>query len=80
MFKISSKLEKHQHEYKSKTPTVKATLWSNKNLKTKFRAGMKFYIIYVKNLDEKVIAFEDKEQLIELNELHKRYDSIIAVL
>lgn len=70
LFKIPSKLEKHQADYKSNTPPVRASLWSNDNLKTKFRGGTKFYIIYVeesKELQTDVIAFETNKQLESLN-------------
>jgi DNA polymerase elongation subunit (family B) len=77
-FKIPSKLEKPQDAYLTITPAVKASLWSNINLKTKFRVGNKFYILYVKKLNNPVlnyknkiikiesIAFDSEDQLTEL--------------
>lgn len=69
-FKIPSKLEKSQSEYKANTPSVRASLWSNKKLNTNFRAGTKYYIIWVKKtkeIDTDVIAFDDESQLKGLN-------------
>jgi len=66
LFKSSSKLEKHQSEYKVNTPAVRSSLWSNKHLKTTFRGGTKFYTVYVeenKGVDIDVIAFDNVKQL-----------------
>lgn len=70
LFKIPSKLEKNQDEYKMNTPAVRSSLWSNKNIGTKFRGGTKYFIIYVKpnkNITTDVIAFETIDQLIGLD-------------
>lgn len=87
LFKIPSKLEKEK--YAVRTPAVKASEWSNKNLKTKFRQGTKFYIIYVAGIsDTNSIAFENAEQLKHLNitldkekyikDLYKKFDNLIS--
>lgn len=89
IFQLSSKLNKPITEYKSRTPAVRASNWSNKNLGTHFHAGTKFYILYLEkncNLDTDCIAFEDIEQLKQLNlkidkkkyvkDLHNKFDNI----
>lgn len=90
LFKISSKLEKQQNEYIANIPVKRATLWSNEKLKTKFRGGTKFYIMYVKenkDCNTDVIAFEDENQLKNLNieinkekyfeDLHSKLDNLV---
>jgi DNA polymerase elongation subunit (family B) len=70
LFKISSKLEKNQDKYKVRTPPVKGSLWSNGHLKTKFRGGTKFYLLYVtptNTVDTTVLAFEEEKQLEKLD-------------
>lgn len=90
MFKLSSKLEKHQKDYKVNTPAVRASLWSNKNIKTKFRGGTKFFILYVvptPEVNTDVIAFEEEDQINNikfkinkdkyLKDLFSKFDNLI---
>ena len=66
LLKLPTKLEKPIEEYKSKTPTIRGVLWSNRYLKTNFRAGNKFYGIYVipnRAINTDFICFENLEQL-----------------
>jgi len=66
MLKIPTKLEKPIEEYKSKTPTIRGVLWSNRYLKTNFRAGNKFFGIYTvpnRKVNTDFICFENVEQL-----------------
>jgi len=77
LFKMSSKLEKQPNQYlrtnkktgkqvQMNTPAIRAVTWSNEYLKTQFRGGTKFYLLYIEKLRETqpdVIAFEDVSQL-----------------
>jgi len=91
LFKLSSKLEKHQNEYKTNIPAKRSTLWSNEHLGTKFRGGTKFYILYINpniEINTDVIAFDDSEQLNKLKnisidkskylkDLYKKFNNLI---
>ena len=66
LLKLPTKLEKPIEEYKANTPTIRGVLWSNRYLKTNFRAGNKFFGIYVKSnskINENFVCFENISQL-----------------
>lgn len=64
---IPTPLRKPLSEYKSKTPAVRAVMFSNRNLKLAIRPGEKFFILYVKDVKgmpkTDAIAIRDEDDI-----------------
>jgi len=71
---IPNKLNKTTESYNQNIPKIRAVNWSNKNLKTQFRGGTKFYMIYVRGINTDVVCFEENEQL---NNIKINYDMVV---
>ena len=61
---IPTKLNKDIIEYDNQNiPKIRGVKWSNKNLKTQFRSGQKFSLIYVNHPETDCVCFEDVDQI-----------------
>ena len=76
LFKIPLKLSK---DYQTDLPQKRAAEWANKNLKSNFKQGSKFYGLWVEECESDIIGFTDVEELkdkgIKIN--MRKYEEIL---
>lgn len=76
LFKIPLKLSK---DYQTDLPQKRAAEWANKNLKSNFKQGSKFYGLWVEECESDIIGFTDVEELkdkgIKIN--MRKYEKIL---